>query len=214
MKSLLKDAKRVLEDWKLMPKYPVQEKMLRCLVEYYPDHNSLEGVDYKVKYLNKFYSTRILATNSVVNHIYRKSKQIDKGLQEGNPKVVDIIAKCNDVGRTNYSFATKYCALHRPDQYPIYDSIVSDVFRSLREKGLLQDYLHCNKKDFESILQDYIQYKKLYDRFMKQYGLTLLSYREVDWYLWSAYKISDHTYEIEALAPIKREIAKVSLTKK
>ena len=214
MKSLLKDAKRVLEDWKRMPNYPVQERLLECLVDYYPDHNSREGVDYKVKYLNKFYSTYIMATNSVVNHIYQKRKQIDKGLQDGDPKAVGIIAKCNDVGRTNYSFATKYCALHQPNLYPIYDSIVSDVFRSLREKGLLQDYIHCNKEDFDSILQDYTQYKELYNSFMKQYGLTSLSYREVDWYLWSAYKISDHTYEIEVLAPIKRKVVKVELTKK
>lgn len=46
---------------------------------------------------------------------------------------------------------------------------------------------------------------------MKQYDLTSLSYREVDWYLWSAYKIGDITYEIETLAPIKREIIKVKL---
>ncbi len=213
MKSLLKDAKRVLEDWKRMPNYPVQEEMLKAIVNYYPNHNSREGVDYKVKYLNKFYSTHILATNSVVSHIYQKRKQIDNGVQNGDPKVVDIIAKCNDAGRTNYSFATKYCALHRPDLYPIYDSIVSDVFRMLREKGLLQDYLHCSKKDFESILQDYTQYKKLYDSFMKQYGLTSLSYREVDWYLWSAYKIGDYIYEIETIAPIKRPVVKVKLIK-
>ena len=211
MKSLLKDAKRVLEDWNRMPNYPVQEEMLKVIVNYYPNHNSREGVDYKVKYLNKFYSTYIMATNSVVKLICNRHEQIDTGLQNGDPKVVDIIAKCNDAGRTNYSFATKYCALHRPDLYPIYDSIVSDVFRMLREKGLLQDYLHCNKKDFESILQNYTQYKKLYDSFMKQYGLTSLSYREVDWYLWSAYKISDHVYEIETLAPIKREVVKVKL---
>ena len=212
--NLLKDAKRVLEDWKRMPNYPVQEAMLKAIVEFYPDHTICEGVDYKVKYLNKFYSTYIMATNSVVNRIFEKRKQIDAGLQNGDLSVVDLIAKCNDAGRTNYSFATKYCALHRPDKYPIYDSIVSDVFSSLYEQNKLQDYPLTNKTNFNALMKDYKTYVKLYDSFMKQYGLTSLTYREVDWYLWSAYKIGGFTYEIETLAPIRREVKKVNLINK
>ena len=212
--NLLKDAKRVLEDWKRMPNYPVQEAMLKAIVKFYPDHTICEGVDYKVKYLNKFYSTYIMATNSVVNRIFEKRKQIDAGLQNGDLSVVDLIAKCNDAGRTNYSFATKYCALHRPDKYPIYDSIVSDVFSSLYEQNKLQDYPKTNKTNFNALMKDYKTYVKLYDSFMKQYGLTSLSYREVDWYLWSAYKIGGFTYEIETLAPIRREVKKVNLINK
>ncbi len=209
MKSLLKDAKQVLCDWKRMPGYPVQEEILKFLVDRYPDNLNPEGVDLKVKCLNLFYSTGILATNSVAKCI--QQEEIDKKLRVGDPTVVDIIAHCNDVGRTNYSFATKYCALHRPDKYPIYDSIVSDVFSSLYEQNKLQDYPLTNKTNFNALTKDYKSYVKLYDSFMKQYGLTSLSYREVDWYLWSAYKIGDITYEIETLAPIKREIIKVKL---
>lgn len=209
--NLLKDAKRVLEDWKRMPNYPVQEAMLKVIVEFYPDHTIREGVDYKVKYLNKFYSTYIMATNNVVDRIFEKRKQIDAELRNGDLNVVDLIAKCNDAGRTNYSFATKYCALHRPDKYPIYDSIVSDVFSSLYEQNKLHDYPLTDKTNFNALTKDYKSYVKLYDSFMKQYGLTSLSYREVDWYLWSAYKIGDITYEIETLAPIKRGIIKVKL---
>lgn len=151
--NLLKDAKRVLEDWKRMPGYPVQEEILKFLVDRYPDNLNPEGVDLKVKCLNLFYSTGILATNSVAKCI--QQEEIDKKLRVGDPTVVDIIAHCNDVGRTNYSFATKYCALHQPDKFPIYDSIVSDVLCSLFNSGLLEDYLDYSKKDFVSMMKDY-----------------------------------------------------------
>jgi hypothetical protein len=31
-------------------------------------------------------------------------------------------------------------------------------------------------------------YKEVYDAFMKQYQLTSLGYRKVDWYIWTACK--------------------------
>lgn len=33
--------------------------------------------------------------------------------------------------RRNYSYATKCCAFHRPDLYPIYDSLVVQVLNTL-----------------------------------------------------------------------------------
>ena len=225
MRSLLKDAKHVLEDWKRMPRYPVQEELLQTLIKRYPDNQDPDGVDLKVKCLNLFYSTGIIATKAMSDHIHQKGNDIDVALKDGNPEVVKTIAKLalkGDNKRVNYSFATKYCALHQPNKYPIYDSIVADVFLTLLEKGMLKDYPYSrtkcpntyNRRSLGIIMRNYPDYLKLYDCFMKQYDLTSLSYREVDWYLWSAYKIGDHTYDIETLAPIKREIAKVSLTKK
>lgn len=223
--NLLNDANRVLEDWKRMPLYPVQEELLKTLVKRYPNNEDLDRVNLKVKTLNLFYSTGIRATNALSEHIAKEGKKIDEALKKGDPNVVSLIAKLKLEGgteRNNYSFATKYCALHNPNKYPIFDSIVSEVFLTLLEKGLLEGYPYSRAKRpstysraslLENMKRDYAFYIKLYDSFMKQYCLTKLSYRQVDWYLWSSYKIADNTYEIETLAPIKLDVAKVKLIK-
>lgn len=223
MTNLLKDALRVIDDHKRMPRYPVQEEVLQLLVERYRDNSDLDGVDLKVKTLNLFYSTGIRATNQLSEHIYRNRRKIDEALLAGDLKAVELIAKLELKGgskRNNYSFATKYCALHQPDKYPIYDSIVAEVFLELLERGHLKDYPYSrngqpntySRKSLGELMRKYPEYVKLYDSFMRQYGLEGLSYRKVDNYLWGAYKIADRNYEIERLAPIKKEIIRVKLT--
>ncbi|OBB45434.1 hypothetical protein [Mycobacterium sp. 852002-51961_SCH5331710] len=51
--------------------------------------------------------------------------------------LVEEIARVTirDKVRRNYSFATKYCAFHRPGLYPIYDSLVHDILNTLLKQG-------------------------------------------------------------------------------
>lgn len=226
MPNLLKDAKNVLADYPKMREYAIQEKMLQHLVCSYHDHKDPAAVAVKVKSLNQFYSTGITAVKALVAHVQKLGKEIDKAFTQKSavPGLVEKIAnlKLASGYRRNYSFATKYCALHEPKKYPIYDDIVAEVLSTLFMKGLLQingiNYSRIpgkgkmSKGDFKDIMnKDYSFYINVYDAFMDQAGLTSLTYRQVDNYLWGAYKIGNRKYRINGLAPIKKKVVTVNI---
>ena len=210
-----------MDDYPKMREYAIQEELLQHLVCSYHDHKDPAAVAVKVKLLNQFYSTGITAVNALVAHVQKMGKVIDKAFAQKSavPEIVEKIAnlKLASGSRRNYSFATKYCALHEPKKYPIYDDIVAEVLSSLFMNGLLQikgiTYSRISGKgkmskgDFKEIMnKDYSFYIKVYDAFMEQAGLTSLTYRQVDNYLWGAYKIGNRKYRIKELAKPKSGI--------
>lgn len=212
------DARNFLDTQKHLIAYDVQEYVLQNLVRKYPDHKLYEAVATKVKLLNLFYSTGILAVDAMAENIM-SIKNIDELLHEkvAVPHLVEAISRLSlDKGeRINYSFATKYCALHQPDKYPIFDSIVEAIFVKLMQDGNLPPYQYKTKKkevstdvymtleEFRLKLHDYASFIQIYDSFMQAYGLKgKLSYREVDWYLWGSFKEGGAKTRIEEIAPI------------
>ena len=185
----------------------------------YPDHSVPEAVKLKAKLLNLFYSTGIQAINMMADNILGL-KDIDSRLKNRDLNLVADIAKIQltkNKKRINYSFATKYCALHQPDKFPIYDSIVANVLLYLLKKNQIPPYTlrkknqvetdTCkNVSEFKGALHDYPYYVNVYDAFQKEYNLTKLSYREVDFYIWSAFKIGGKKYTIEKIAPINPKL--------
>jgi len=215
-KDLYKDAQKALKAYDKMEVYRIQEDILQRLKNDYPDHKSRAAVEVKVKLLNLLYSTYILATNRMTDHIF-DIKNIDALLKKGEHSLVKQIASIN-IDNKNYdfySFATKYCAYHNPDAFPIYDNIVASVFTKLFEDGNLEPYICTRKKGvengysrtaFAAKLRDYDFYIAVYNRFMELYGLKgKLTYRQVDAYLWGAYKVAGSDFEIENLAPIDKD---------
>lgn len=226
-KSLLADAHAVLESFDKMESYRIQESLLRKLVDEYPTHENKSAVETKVKLLNLFYSTGIQAVNLMAEHIL-SIEDIDGRLLQGDSKLVPQIAKLKvgkgDV-RFNYSFATKYCAYHQPKKFPIYDSIVALTFASLFEKGLLPKYKYSrgksntrntySKTEFMDKLKEYDFYIKVYNHFMEEYDLTSLCYREVDSYIWGAFKLPEEDFEIEKMAMLdKKKITEYNFNSK
>lgn len=214
--SLKADAEAAIADYKRMEGYSIQEELLLILKDKYPDHKNVHGVDNKVKLLNLFYSTGIQATNTMTEHIM-EIKDIDSRLVAGDLSLVAEIAKLtlkDNVTRYNYSFATKYCAYHQPEKFPIYDSIVAKTFVSLFAKGYLpkyklgkktiEDQQTYTKGDFDKKLKDYKFFVALYNYFMENYDLKHLSYREVDAYIWGAFKVAGPEYEIEKMAQLDK----------
>lgn len=215
-KSLLADAHSVLESYKKMESYRIQEWLLMKLIGEYPTHENKSAVETKVKLLNLFYSTGIQAVNLMAKNIL-SIKNIDDRLDKGDYKLVPQIAKLKvstgDI-RFNYSFATKYCAYHQPKKFPIYDSIVALTFASLFEKGLLPKYKYnrgktntrntYSKTEFMEKLKEYDFYIKVYNHFMEEYNLTSLSYREIDAYIWGAFKLPED-FEIEKMAMLDKK---------
>lgn len=113
-KNLLNDAQKTIKAAAQMEPYAMQEEILQRLVKKYPDHKNKAAVETKVKTLNLYYSTYILATNRMTEHICNEIDDFDARLKRGDRSLVNDIAKVKINGKEYdfYSFATKYCALH------------------------------------------------------------------------------------------------------
>ena len=214
--SLKADAERAMVAYDKMSSYRIQEEILQDLVQKYPDHKNEAAVDTKAKLLNLFYSTGIQATNLMTKHII-SIENIDERLEKGDLSLVPEIATLqlsNGEKRFNYSFATKYCALYQPAKFPIYDSIVANTFISLFEKGLLPKYHYergktsnpntFTKGEFASKLKEYNFFVELYGYFMELFDLKSFTYRQIDSYIWGAFKVAGSDFEIEKLAQLDK----------
>ena len=168
-----------------MQSYAPQEKIIKTLFhKLYPNNSNESEVLVKASVLNHFYGTSIYAISALAKRI--ATLNIDKDLQAGKIEIVEQIA--NLLPRKNYSFASKYCANHNPNAYPINDRLVRGYLAQVIAKGNLNGY-EGKKTPLDNRMKvDYPFYKEVYDAFMKQYNLTSLGYRKVDWYIWTARK--------------------------
>jgi hypothetical protein len=162
------------------------DSALRNLFEAMPHNTDVGEVAVKLAALNGLYSTNILAVVQVATHI--AGLCIDARLAEPaiDASLIEEIATVSVKGkiRRNYSFATKYCAFHRPDLYPIYDSLVHNVLNTLLAQG----------ETFDSFVPgvrwrtDYEIWYKSITKFRIHYELDAFSVRDVDKYLWTLAK--------------------------
>lgn len=159
------------------------DSALRTTFGAMPENTDIGAVGVKVAALNSLYATGILGVLQVARHIV--SMDIDAALTQPDMKrdVIERIARVTFGGkiRRNYSFATKYCSFHRPDLYPIYDSLVAEVLNKLLKQGETFD-------DFapgEHWRDDYAVWDRSISRFRTHYGLEEFSIREIDKYLWT-----------------------------
>ena len=155
---------------------------LRILFETMPRNADVGEVAVKLAAINGLYSTNIFAVVQVASHI--ASLGIDTVLSgpEVDPDLIERIAcvSINGKRRRNYSFATKYCAFHRPNLYPIYDSLVQDVLNSLLRQGETFDSFAPG----ERWNADYGVWYRSVSNFRTHYDLETFSVRDIDKYLW------------------------------
>ena len=164
--------------------YRIQENILKQIWRKYPNNKNLKEIEVKVKTLNLYYSTNVLATNKVAKSIY-SIKNLDKRLKMGDLSVVQEIAHLSledGKERDFYSFATKYCSFHNPRKYPIYDFYVQDLLYKYQK----QENFYLGKITRSSITNylKYSEYKNIIDCFISYFGLHC-SYKELDMYLWT-----------------------------
>lgn len=171
-------------------KNKAEEEAIRALLKLFPDNKDYKGVLLKCIVINSLYSTQIRAITNAAKHIV--DLHIDAGLERGDTKVVDQIARLTiktkggeEKKRINYSFATKYCSFHQPSLYPIYDSIVDKVLKAYQKR---------DKYSSQSLtdLRDYPRFKEVLEEFVNYYGLRGVGFRELDCFL--------HDYGKEQLA--------------
>ncbi|OLV19234.1 hypothetical protein BOO71_0003493 [Deinococcus marmoris] len=162
----------------------VTEVAIQKLLTAFPANTVTAEILLKVVVINQIYSTGILAVQPVAERI--QAAKIDAALKAGDPGVVHLIdrlqfvtAKGKEVDRSIYSFATKYCALHQPQHYPIYDGLISQKLQAyLKQDG----FSTTPFKDAE--LRNYENFKAVVLQFREHYHLTKFSLREIDQFLW------------------------------
>lgn len=155
---------------------PAEENAIRELLKKFPDNRDYTGVLLKSMTINTLYATQIRAIVIVAKHICELN--IDKGIKQGDPQIVDRIARVTikDKERRNYAFATKYCSFHNPYEYPIYDSYVDKLLRAYQKR----DRFYSGPLD----LKDYRRFKEVLKAFLLYYELGDLNAKELDKFLW------------------------------
>jgi len=163
-------------------RYEPADKAIINLFSAFPKNKKLEDILLKISVINDLYSTNILGTFRMAEHI--QNLNIDDQLKEGNPEVVNKIAKGHGI-RTKknnkelyfYSFATKYCNWHNQKSYAIYDSFVEKVLMAYKRQD---KFLKFTNDD----LRDFVKFKKIIKGFAEHYELKRHNLKEIDKFLW------------------------------
>lgn len=169
--------------------------------------NDIEAVLIKVTLLNAFYRTSLnnIHLVAIARHIcslgfderivantvdkpnfdlvhdiaYSKSKYLHFPVKVGK--------KVSEYANNMYSFASKYCAWHRPDLYPIVDSYTKGVLYKIVSNKESELYMKDITK--AKMLNDYeiyySIYKKLFSYLNKILDIDIPDYKSLDIFLWS-----------------------------
>lgn len=173
-----KEVEKYLKQWDSLENYVLQEDALNKLFfKTYPNNDNINDILIKASSLNDFYSTNIFSIFPVAKHIYKLN--IDQRLKMRDETLVNDIAdvEINGVQKYFYSFATKYCSHHLPEDYPIYDSYVEKVLMYFKKIEKFDKFVKDDLKDYKRYKQILINFKKYFD--IDDYNL-----KDIDRYLW------------------------------
>lgn len=172
------EIEKYLKQWDSLENYVLQESSLYKLFhKTYPNNIDINDILIKASALNDFYSTNIFSIFPVAKHILELN--IDNKLKNGDTSLVNDIAnvKISGVEKHFYSFATKYCSHHNPEDYPIYDSFVEKVLLHFKSKDKFDKFTSKDLKNYDTFKNVLIKFKKFYN--IDEYNL-----KDIDRYLW------------------------------
>jgi len=162
--------------WFKLDKYPEQEEILNNIFSN-TDNSNFNLILSKTIYLNEFYSTHLDDVIGMARHI--KKLNINLKLEANDISLVEDIANTPNKMKNAYSFASKYCSWHKPNNYPILDSYAKGVlYRMNKEFGFMPQFTRQN------ISSSYIFYCKIYDNFIQYFNLQNYTLKEIDRFLW------------------------------
>ena len=161
------------------------ELMTSCLTKY-PDNKDIETVAMKIGLVDITNSTNISRYKRYISvvelaEIIVSIPDIDNRIKNGDPDIVNIIARSN--GEINlFSFASKYCCYHNrnlyeKDDYSIFDTVLSDY---------LPLYFHdIQQIDSWREKIDYKSYNDFISRKLDELNITVpFRKRKFDHYIW------------------------------
>ena len=152
------------------------EQALAQLREQFPRNIEASHILLKVLALNQLYSTRInyIDVDPLARHI--AGLGIDTLLDQGSPRAVDLIFVCPPLPKY-YSFATKFCSLHNPSAFPIYDHYVDECLWLYKKQD---GFAVFHRQD----LYIYERFVEIVTAFRNHYELSRFTFREIDKFLW------------------------------
>ena len=158
-------------------RYGPADRVLAPVFAGHPKNTRYEDVLLKVALLNALYNTNIFAFWQMATHILHMG--LDDALERGEVAIVERIAVLTIGGkaRRHYSFATKYCSWHRPDEYPIYDSLVERALWGYRK-------VHAFAEFRRQEMQGFVGFKGIVSAFRRHFGLDDFTFKELDKFLW------------------------------
>lgn len=150
---------------------------VRLAIATWPDNDKPTHVAAKVLLIDRVFSTNVYRPAPVVARIV--SQGIDAALKAGDPELVERIASPTGTGHKRlYSFASKYCAMHRPEDYQIFDSRV--------ERAL---WLYQREHGFGRFKRDdlwnYPGFLAAIESFRTRFDLRECTRLELDRFLWT-----------------------------
>ena len=157
--------------------YALTDAPIFDAVARHPINRNVRYVLMKVALINALYRTGILDTLRVAKHI--AALNIDPHLRRGDPGIVNDIANVRFSRRKIYfySFASKYCSFHCPDDYPIYDSFVRWVILRLKQQDRFARFTSADLLDYPTFKNILVQLRIFYD-------LTDVPFKRLDKCLW------------------------------
>ena len=159
------------------PRSRLGDESVSLVFRQWPENDDYHEILVKVVVLNRLYSTNIYDPYTVAQHILNLA--IDDRLGAGDADLIVDVAAVQFGGRTRilYSFATKYCAWHRPDLFQIYDSYVDWLLWEYRRAF---QFAQFRRDD----LRDYRKYVDVVQALSDRFGLHEFSRKEIDKFLW------------------------------
>lgn len=171
------EVEKYLKQWRDNEVYSISQKGLNNLFETFPLNNNLDKILVKVCTLDVIFSAQASRWFfEVSEHIL--NYDFDNKLKNDDIDVNDfanIYIKDKNKKRNFYSFASKYCSHHKPEEYPIYDSYVDDILWFFMKEEL-------NNKRIN--LKNYKKFKDTLIKFRSKYELENYSLKEIDQYIW------------------------------
>jgi hypothetical protein len=158
------------------------DQALEQLFHTFPSNAEFSDVLLKVVSLNTMYATNIYAWYGAAKRIHALG--VDPRLERHDLTLVEDIALVKTADgktRRNYSFATKYCAWHKLEVYPIYDYFVDHALWHYAKQDDFFGEPAFRRGDLHA---SYPAFVKTVHGFGRYYSLENFSLRQLDAYLW------------------------------
>ena len=146
--------------------------------------------------INSVYHTRVSGIDSIVEKLeglgINSKESFAKKINDGEMDLLIFVACCKEAtGNYTYSFASKVFSFINEAEYPIIDSFVATLLDNYEYDG----------KIAKSKWGNYSVYIDNYNAFKRQFGLTDLTFKKLDKFLWTYAKIlSDYWSDLGVLS--------------
>lgn len=144
------------------------------------------------KILNYYKKKDVFNFFSEINSIYHtrlKTEDVaaEWSLSDETKTLDDLVELCKDKTKSYaYSFASKVFSFMYPNEYPIMDRYVVNMLKTYLNSGI-------------SSWGDYQKYIEAYKRFKEKFNLNILSYKEIDKFLWTYGKLLGRYWKNEGV---------------